>query len=199
MSATASMGLVAMNGKTRTAPTTSYATKIARQTLIFQTAMSQKTKSTLRSIVIIAIIVLAAYFLNGEYQSHLEQKAIDTTGLEVLAFQHALVESSKTGKPVLADLSAIWCPSSRRLDTEVLTNEMVKSKTESDYVFARIEYESDEGAEFMEKYQFSGFPSLHLLDGQVNKLKNLPRIFSPKNSWRPFKRLSNYPQATRNP
>ena len=106
------MGLVAMNGKTRTAPTTSYAAKIARQTLIFQTAMSQKTKSTLRSIVIIAIIVLAAYFLNGEYQSHLEQKAIDTTGLEVLAFQHALVESSKTGKPVLADLSAIWCPSS---------------------------------------------------------------------------------------
>ena len=164
------MGLVAMNGKTRTAPTTSYAAKIARQTLIFQTTISQKAKSTLRSIVIIA---LGAYFLNLEYQSHLEQKAIETTGLEVLAFQHTLLESSKTGKPVLADLSAIWCPSSRRLDTEVLTNEMVKSKTESDYVFARIKYESDEGAEFMEKYQFSGFSSFLRLDGQVNKLKNL--------------------------
>ena len=193
------MGLVAMNWKTLTAPTTSYAATIARQTLIFQTAMSQKTKSTLRSIVIIAIIILAAYFLNAEYQSHLEQKAIDTTGLEVLAFQQALVESSKIGKPVLANLSAIWCPSSPRLDTEVLTNEMVKSKTESDYVFARIEYESDEGAEFIEKYQFSGFPSLHLLDGQVNKLRNLLRTFSSKHSWRPFKRLFNYPQAARNP
>ena len=193
------MGLVAMNGKTLTAPTTSYAATIARQTLIFQTAMSQKTKSTLRSIVIIAIIILAAYFLSAEYQSQLEQKAIDTTGLEVLAFQQAIVESSKIGKPVLADLSAIWCPSSPRIDTEVLTNEMVKSKTENDYVFALIEYESDEGAEFIEKYQFSGFPSLHLLDGQVNKLKNLLRIFSPKHSWRPFKRLSNYPQAARNP
>lgn len=174
MSATASMGLVAMNGKTRTAPTTSYAAKIARQTLIFQTTISQKAKSTLRSIVIIA---LGAYFLNLEYQSHLEQKAIETTGLEVLAFQHTLLESSKTGKPVLADLSAIWCPSSRRLDTEALANEMVKSKTESDYIFARIEYESDEGAEFMEKYQFPGFPSPLLIDGQVNKLKNLPRTF----------------------
>lgn len=193
------MGLVAMNGKTLTAPTTSYAATIARQTLIFQTAMSQKTKSTLRSIVIIAIIILAAYFLSAEYQSQLEQKAIDTTGLEALAFQQAIVESSKIGKPVLADLSAIWCPSSPRIDTEVLTNEMVKSKTESDYVFALIEYESDEGAEFIEKYQFSRFPSLHLLDGQVNKLKNLLRIFSPKHSWRPFKRLSNYPQAARNP
>ena len=44
MSATASMGLVAMNGKTLTAPTTSYEATIARQTLIFQTAMSQKNE-----------------------------------------------------------------------------------------------------------------------------------------------------------
>lgn len=72
-------------------------------------------------------------------------------------------------------------------------NEMVKSKIESDYIFARIEYESDEGAEFMEKYQVPGFLSLLLIDGQGNKLKNLPRTLSPKNSWRPFKRLSNYP------
>mgnify|MGYP004106962337 CR=1 FL=1 len=125
MSATASMGLFAMNRKTRTAPTTSYAAKIARQTLIYQSRHEPKTKSTLRSIVIIAIIALAAYFLYAEYRSHLEQKAIDTTVIEVLAFQHALVESSKTGKPVLADLSVILCPSSHRLDTEVLTNERV--------------------------------------------------------------------------
>ena len=151
MSATVSMGLVAMNGRTRTAPTTSYAAKIARQTFISHVAMNQKTRSILRSLVIIAIVALAAYFLNVEYQSHLGQKAIDATGLEVLAFQDALVESSKTGKPVLADLSAIWCPSCRRLDTEVLANEVVKSKIERDYIFARIEYESDEGTEFMEK------------------------------------------------
>lgn len=180
MSATASMGLVAMNGRTRTAPTTRYAAKIARQTFISHAAMNQKTKSTLRSLVIIAVVALAAYFLNVEYQSHLGQKAIDATGLEVLAFQDALVESSKTGKPVLADLSAIWCPSCRRLDTEVLANEVVKSKIERDYIFARIEYESDEGTEFMEKYQVSGFPNLLLIDGQGNKLKNLPRTFSPE-------------------
>jgi len=142
--------------------------------------MNQKTKSTLRSLVIIAIVALAAYFLNVEYQSHLGQKAIDATGLEVLAFQDALAESRKTGKPVLADLSAIWCPSCRRLDSEVLANEAVKSKIEKDYLFARIEYESDEGADFMERYQVSGFPNLLLIDGQGNKLKNLPRTFSPE-------------------
>ena len=59
---------------------------------------------------------------------------------------------------------------------------MVGSKTVSDYVFARIECESDEGAEFMETYQFPGFPSLPLLVGQVYKLKNLLRIFSPRSS-----------------
>jgi len=180
MSATASMALVAMNGRTEKFPPTSYAAKAARQTSISYATMNRKTKSTLRSLVIIAIVALAAYFLNVEYQSHLGQKAIDATDLEVLAFQDALVESSKTGKPVLADLSAIWCPSCRRLDTEVLANEMVKSKIESDYIFARIEYESDEGAEFMEKYQVSGFPNLLVIDGQGNKLKNLPRTFSPE-------------------
>ena len=52
MSTAASTDVVAMNGKTRTAPTTSYAATIALQTLIFQTAMSQKRKSTFCSIVI---------------------------------------------------------------------------------------------------------------------------------------------------
>ncbi len=142
--------------------------------------MNQKTKSTLRSLVIIAIVALAAYFLNVEYQTHLGRKAIDATGLEVLAFEDALAESRKTGKPVLADLSAIWCPSCRRLDSEVLANEAVKSKIESDYLFARIEYESDEGADFMERYQVSGFPNLLVIDGDGNKLNHLPRTFSPE-------------------
>lgn len=142
--------------------------------------MNPKTKSTLRSLAIIAIVALAAYFLNVEYQSHLGQKAIDATGLEILAFQDALTESKKTGKPVLADLSAIWCPSCRRLDSEVLSNEAVKSKIEKDYIFARIEYESEEGANFMERYQVSGFPNLLLIDGLGNKIKHLPRTFSPE-------------------
>ena len=142
--------------------------------------MNKKTKSTLRSLVIIAVVAVGAYFLNVEYQSRLGQKAIDATGLEVLNLQDALAKSKETGKPVLADLSAIWCPSCRRLDSEVLANEAVKSKIEKSYIFARIEYQSDEGSDFMERYQVSGFPNLLLIDGEGNKLKNLPRTFSPE-------------------
>lgn len=142
--------------------------------------MNQKSKSTLRSLAIIVVVALGAYFLNVEYQSHLGRKAIDATGLKMLSFDDALAESRKTGKPVLAELSAIWCPSCRRLDSEVLAHETVKAKIESDYLFARIEFESDEGAAFMERYQVSGFPNLLLIDGDGNKLKHLPRTFSPK-------------------
>lgn len=142
--------------------------------------MNSKTKSTIRSLVIIVIVAIGAYFLNVEYQSHLGQKALDATGLEVLAFEDALAKAQETGKPVLADLSAIWCPSCRRLDAEVLAHEAVKSKIQEDYLFARIEYESEEGEAFMKRYQISGFPNLLVIDGNGNKLKHLPRTYSPE-------------------
>jgi len=142
--------------------------------------MKPKAKSTLRSLTIIVVVAIAAYFLNVEYQSHLGQKALDSTGLEVLAFEDALARSQATGKPVLADLSAIWCPSCRRLDKEVLADEEVKAKIQKDYHFARIEYESEDGETFMKRYQVSGFPNLLVIDGDGNKLKHLPRTFSPE-------------------
>lgn len=133
----------------------------------------------LRTLAIVAAVSIVAYFANVQYQTHLGQKALDSTGLEVLAFTDALTKSIETGKPVLADLSAIWCPSCRRLDSEVLANESVRAKIEKDYIFARIEYESEEGAAFMETYNVRGFPNLLLIDGDGKKLKNLPTTFSP--------------------
>jgi thioredoxin-related protein len=46
-------------------------------------------------------------------------------------------------------------------------------------VFARIEYESEEGEAFMEKYQVRGFPTVLILDAEGNKLMQLPLTFSP--------------------
>ncbi len=142
--------------------------------------MNKKAKSFLRALVTLAILAFAAYFIHVEYQSHLGRKALDATGLEVHTLEEALAKSKATGKPVLADLSAIWCPSCRRLDTEVLAHPSVRSKIESDYIFARIEYETDEGAAFMKLHQLRGFPSLLLVNGEGQKIKSLPTTFSPE-------------------
>lgn len=133
----------------------------------------------LRSLAILAIVAIAAYFAHTEYQSHLGRKALVATGLEVHSLDQALAISKETGKPVLADLSAIWCPTCRRLDETVLAHNSVKSKIESDYIFARIEYETEEGQAFMQKHSLRGFPNLLTLDSDGNKLKNLPRTFDP--------------------
>jgi thioredoxin-related protein len=55
----------------------------------------------------------------------------------------------------------------------------VKSKIETDYIFARIEYETEEGQAFMQKHGLRGFPNLLTLDSNGDKLKNLPRTFDP--------------------
>ena len=142
--------------------------------------MIKKTKSFLRTLLTLAVVAFAAYFIHVEYQSHLGRKALDATGLEVFTLEAALAESKATGKPVLADLSAIWCPSCRRLDNDVLAHPSVRSKIESDYIFARIEFESDEGAAFMKQHQLRGFPSLLLVNGDGEKIKSLPTTFSPE-------------------
>jgi len=91
--------------------------------LSYTSLMSSKLKRSFRSLAIIAIVAIVAYFAHTEYQSHLGRKALDATGLEMRSLDQALAISKETGKPVLADLSAIWCPSCRRLDETVLAHD----------------------------------------------------------------------------
>lgn len=95
-----------------------------------------------------------------------------------MALDEALARSAKSGKPVLANLSAIWCPSCRRLDKEVLADEYVVQKIARDYHYARVEYDSPGGKEFMERFQLRGFPNLIVLDNEGAVLERLPLSFS---------------------
>ncbi len=133
-------------------------------------------KSWLPFVAIIAVV----YFGNVEIQSYLGRQALDETGLELLSLDQALSKAKRENKLVLADLSAIWCPSCRKLDQDVLANDQVQKAIDQNYVFARIEYESKEGEAFMKKYQVSGFPTLVVIDQNGNKVKKLPLTFSPE-------------------
>ena len=125
------------------------------------------------------VIGLAVYFGNVELQSYLGRQALNNTGLNILSLDEALDKARQENKLVLADMSAIWCPSCRKLDSDVLSNDKVKQSINEKYVFARVEYESAEGEAFMEKYNVSGFPTLLILDQDGNKLKKLPLTFNP--------------------
>lgn len=128
----------------------------------------------------VAALVLAAYFINVEVQTRLGEKALAETGLTGLSLQEALSTAQKPDKKVLVNMSAIWCPTCRKLDKEVFGNAAVKAAINKNYVFSRIEYESEEGEKFMEKYQVHGFPTLLILDTNGKKIKQLDLLFNPQ-------------------
>ena len=124
-------------------------------------------------------VFAVVYFANVEVRSYLGRKALANTGLESISLNEALQKAQAENKLVLADMSAIWCPTCRKLDKEVLSNNGVKLAIDEKYVFSRIEYESAEGEAFMEKYGVRGFPTLLILDAAGNKIRQLALTFDP--------------------
>jgi thiol:disulfide interchange protein len=142
-----------------------------------------QTRSSVRKVLdILGIIILLSvlgYYGNKNVQTYLGQQALDETGLEILTLEQALEVANNTNKLVLADMSAIWCPSCRKLDKQVFSDEQVKTQLNQDFVYTRIEYESAEGNNFMQNYQVTGFPTLIVLNPRGEKLVQLPINYEP--------------------
>lgn len=126
-----------------------------------------------------ALVPLALYFINVEVQTRRGIAAMAATELEFRPLAAALVQARQSGKPVLADFSAIWCPNCRRLHAEVFSDPAVKAAIRDGYVLSGIDYESAEAPAFMAKYQVSSFPTLLVLDGDGRLLRRLPLSFDP--------------------
>lgn len=141
--------------------------------------MSKKLKRKLILYGSFTAVLLIVYFGNVAIQTHLGKKALDATGLDYVDLETALTLAANQSKPILADLSAIWCPSCRKLDNQVFANAQVKQLINDEFIMARIEYESDAGKAFMKKYDVSGFPVLLVLNSQGEKIQQLPITFEP--------------------
>lgn len=142
-----------------------------------------QTRSPVRKVLdvfgIIILISVLGYYGNRTIQSYFGQQAIDQTGLDILTLGQALDLAKRSNKLVLSDLSAIWCPSCRKLDKQVFSDKRVQTQLKQDFVYARIEYESPEGEIFMRNYQVTGFPSLLVLNAEGEKLVQLPINYEP--------------------
>lgn len=137
-------------------------------------------RSTVYRIVATVAVVIAAYFIMVEVQTWLGRKALAATGLVSLPLEDALIRAQAENKLVLANMSAIWCPSCRVLDREVFGDPAVKDTITRDFVYSRIEYESVEGEAFMERYDVHRFPTLLLLRANGDMVRNLPSNTDPE-------------------
>ena len=111
---------------------------------------------------------------------NIDRLIVAGTGFEAISLEQALAVAGANGKPVLVDMSAIWCASCRMLDKKVFGDPAVQQAIRSHYVFCRIEYESDQGEALMETYNVRGFPTLLILDAQGNLVRELPLTFDPE-------------------
>ncbi len=144
-----------------------------------KTSPREKYKA-LRSWLAFVVFGAAIYFGNIELQSYLGRQALKKTGLESVEFEQALAQAKREDKLVLADMSAIWCPSCRRLDQKVFSDASVQATLKEHFIFSRIEYESDDGDAFMQRYDVHGFPTVLILNPDGSLRKKLPLTFDPE-------------------
>jgi len=128
----------------------------------------------------LAIILYLLYLGNVEVQTYFGEKALESTGLHSTLFKDAMAQSTATGKPVLVELSAIWCPSCRKLDKKVLSDKRVTDLISKQFIFSRLEYESEEAEQFMERYQVSGFPTLLIFQPKKSTPEQVQLTFEPE-------------------
>jgi thiol:disulfide interchange protein len=84
-----------------------------------------------QTLLVIVLLVLVGIYANRLIQTHLGQQAIEQTGLKVLSLQQALDKAKLSNKLVLADMSdmsAVWCPTCRKLDKQVFSDDRVKAQ-----------------------------------------------------------------------
>ena len=141
--------------------------------------MSEEKKTPLLKYGIFIAVIVAAYFINVEVQTRLGESVLEEMTLERHSLSEALTKAKAENKLVLADLSAIWCPTCRSLDKHVFSNQAVQNVINEKYVFARIEYESPEGEAFMERYDTRIFPTLLVLSPNGQKQRELPVTTDP--------------------
>lgn len=132
-----------------------------------------------KNVVIIVLVVALAYFGNKGVQTYLGKQAVGELSFQVYNIDDAKERAEQEGKLVLADYSAIWCPSCRKLDTQVFANDNVANKIIANFVYARLDYDTEEGAAFAKEHGLIGFPRVLVLDTTGKKLAEMPLSFEP--------------------
>lgn len=137
------------------------------------------SKNKITSGITLVLIVGAILLGNRLLQTYLGEQALDNTGLEILTLEQAIDRAQGQNKLILADMSAIYCPTCRKLDNTIFANPEVKATINQSFVFARIEYSSEEGEAFMQKYDVRGFPTVLVLNQFGEKMVHMPLLFDP--------------------
>lgn len=84
-------------------------------------------------------------------------------------FNAALAESKQSGKPVLLDFSATWCPPCQVMKHDVWPDAKVREAVTASYIPVAVDVDSNQ--ELASRYGIYGIPSILIVDAQGKVLK----------------------------
>jgi thiol:disulfide interchange protein len=118
-----------------------------------------------------AIVYMQWPMLKGMYYKATAAEAPASNVAWRTGFDAALAESAKTGKPVLVDFTASWCPPCKVMKHEVWPDADVASAVNDAYVPLLVDVDEPQNAEVAQKYGIRGIPTVLVLDAKGEVLK----------------------------
>lgn len=132
-----------------------------------------------KKIVSVLTVFSVFYFANHLVQTQLGKEVRKQLPLDIHSLDAGLEKAKKDNMLVLADYSAVWCPSCRKLDKHVFSNDTVAGTISAHFIFVKIEHDSEIGRQFAKDHNLSGFPRLLVLNIHGDRLSELPLTFDP--------------------
>ena len=84
----------------------------------------------------------------------------------IRSYEQALQQARLEDKPILAYLFTDWCGYCKKMEAETFTDEAVIDEMSDNYVWLKLNAETDEeGRRLQERFNITGYPGLLLLDG----------------------------------
>ena len=135
----------------------------------------------LKSWLLPLVVLLAIFYLQWPMVKGSYYRATSTSSDEASAavgglkwgtnFEQALAESEKSGKPVLLDFSASWCPPCQVMKHEVWPNSNVIEAANQYVVPVLVDIDLPENRAIAEKYRVQSIPTLIVVDSKGEVLR----------------------------
>jgi thiol:disulfide interchange protein len=126
---------------------------------------------------VVLAIASTLYFANHSLQSYLGMQAQQALSFEVHDLEQGLKVAEQKQQLIIADYSAVWCPSCRKLDQQVFADPDVANVIAENFSFVSVDHDSELGRAFAQRFNLVGFPRVLVLTQSGELVTELPLSF----------------------